>query len=1145
MVALRYARRVCRAALGATAFLSLLVGCSNGRGSVEEAQNESTTFTVGGNVGGLTGAGLMLRLNGAGDLPVSSNGAFTFASRLASGAAYEVTIGVQPTNPAQTCTIANGAGQIAASNVTNVSVACVVNAGAFAVRGVVTGLAGSGLVLQNNGGDDLAIAGDGEFSFATAVATGANYSVSVAASPANPSQTCSIENAAGVMGVADVTNVRVICSTNSFSISGTVTALTGLGLVLVNNGENMAIGGNGTFTFPTRLASGAAYNVTIAAQPAGQTCTVQNAAGIVLNENVTNVTVACATDVYTIGGTVTGLAAGARLVLRLAVAAQQDDRQITTNGGFDFGIAAVSGAGYVVSVLTQPVNPSQECVVENATGIIAGANVTNVMVACTTRSFTIGGTVTGLLGSGLVLHNGPDSLSIVSSGSFTFPTPQASGSHYNVTVQTQPSNPTQTCTVASGSGAVGGDHVRSVRVTCATSTFRVGGAVTGLLGDGVVLENNGRDAIEVVADGDFFFPQRIASGGVYNVTVQTNPRNPTQGCVVARGVGTIGSTDVHDVAVTCTTSSFTIGGSVSGLEGSGLIVRNNGGDDLAINSNGAFAFTTPVASGQRYNVTIATQPTSPTQVCTLENASGVVGGGNITNINIRCEIVEFTVGGHVSGLAGSGLVLQNNGGDNLAIASSGAFTFRDSLPPGAPYNVTVLTQPVNPSQTCVVANGSGTIGSGDVANIAVTCTTNSFTIGGTVAGLEGSGLLLRLNGGNDLPIASNGNFTFGARLDSGVRYEVTVASPPANPPQTCTVQHGSGTVGGGDVRDVRVTCAVNRYSIGGTVSGLLGDRVVLQNNGGDPVEVTANGAFTFPTQIASGGAYSVTVSTSPSNPTQSCAVANGSGIVGAAAVTNVAVTCTTSSFTVGGAVSGLAGAGLVLRNNGVDDLSVNSNGPFAFATPLASGQSYNVTIAAQPTSPTQSCIVENGSGVVGGGDVTSVGIRCETAAFTVGGHVSGLHASGLVLQNNGGDNLAIASNGSFSFGSPSPSGSTYNVTVLTQPTNPSQTCVVTNGSGTITNGDVKDVEVDCTTNSFTIGGTVSGLQGAGLTLENNGDAIGAGNGAFTFPEPVASGDTYNVTVRSQPILPPQTCSVANGAGTVGAANVTNVAVSCQ
>jgi hypothetical protein len=894
MVALRNAREVCRAALSATACLSLLVGCSNGRGSVEETQNQSTTFTVGGNVSGLAGSGLLLRINGAGDLPISANGAFTFANRLASGAAYDVTIGAQPTNPAQTCTVANGAGQIA-GNITNIAVVCAANAGAFAIRGVVTGLAGSGLILRNNGGDDLAIADDGQFSFATPVATGANYSVSIAAPPANPSQTCSIENASGVMGVADVTNVRVVCSTNSFSIGGTVTALTGLGLVLINNGESLTIGGNGAFTFLTRLASGVAYNVTIAGQPAGQTCTVQNAAGIVVNENITNVMVACATNVFTIGGTVAGLATGAQLVLRLAVGGQQDDRLITTNGRFDFAVAAPSGAGYVVRVLTQPANPSQECIVENATGIIANANVTNIIVACTTRSFTIGGTVTGLVGAGLVLRNGPDSLSIVSSGSFTFPTPQASGSRYNVTVGTQPTNPVQTCTVELASGTVGGENVRNVRVTCATSTFQVGGAVTGLLGDRVVLENNGRDAVEVDMDGDFFFPQRIASGGGYHVTVDTNPSNPTQGCVVARGTGTIGSANVNDVAVTCTTSNFTVGGGVSGLQGSGLVLRNNGADDLPIDANGPFAFATPLASGQRYSVTIAAQPTSPTQSCTVQNGSGVVGGGNVTNVSVQCETVGFTVGGRVSGLEGSGLVLQNNGGDNLAIASSGSFEFRASLAPGASYNVTVLTQPADPNQSCVVTDGSGTIGNADVTNVTVNCTTSSFTIGGTVTGLEGSGLVLRLNGGNDLSIASEGNFVFDARLASGERYSVTIAAQPTSPTQSCTVEDGSGVVGGGNVTNVSVHCEnqAAEFEVGGHVSGLDGEGLVLQNNGTDDLEIDSNGSFEFRTRLASGASYNVTVLTQPDDPSQTCVVENGSGIVESEDIDDVEVECTT------------------------------------------------------------------------------------------------------------------------------------------------------------------------------------------------------------------------------------------------------------
>ena len=80
-------------------------------------------------------------------------------------------------------------------------------------------------------------------------------------------------------------------------------------------------------------------------------------------------------------------------------------------------------------------------------------------------------------------------------------------------------------------------------------------------------------------------------------------------------------------------------------------------------------------------------------------------------------------------------------------------------------------------------------------------------------------------------------------------------------------------------------------TVGGTVSGLASNTsVVLQNNGGNNLTVSANGAFTFSTALASGAAYSVSVFTQPSG--QTCTVASGSGTVGSAAVTNVSVLCT-------------------------------------------------------------------------------------------------------------------------------------------------------------------------------------------------------------------------------------------------------------
>ena len=84
------------------------------------------------------------------------------------------------------------------------------------------------------------------------------------------------------------------------------------------------------------------------------------------------------------------------------------------------------------------------------------------------------------------------------------------------------------------------------------------------------------------------------------------------------------------------------------------------------------------------------------------------------------------------------------------------------------------------------------------------------------------------------------------------------------------------------------------------MSGLSGT-VVLQDNGGDNLSVSANGSFTFATSLAAGTAYSVTVKTNPSG--QTCTVTSGSGTVGTANVTNVAVSCANvPKYTVGGTV---------------------------------------------------------------------------------------------------------------------------------------------------------------------------------------------------------------------------------------------------
>jgi hypothetical protein len=89
-----------------------LVGCSNGGDDLAPAPAPvpvpvpGVTYTVGGTVSGLTSTGLVLQNNNASDLAVAANGAFTFATPVAVGASYSVTVKTQPSG--QTCSVGKG-----------------------------------------------------------------------------------------------------------------------------------------------------------------------------------------------------------------------------------------------------------------------------------------------------------------------------------------------------------------------------------------------------------------------------------------------------------------------------------------------------------------------------------------------------------------------------------------------------------------------------------------------------------------------------------------------------------------------------------------------------------------------------------------------------------------------------------------------------------------------------------------------------------------------------------------------------------------------------------------------------------------------------------------------------------------------------
>jgi 6-phosphogluconolactonase len=150
----------------------------------------------------------------------------------------------------------------------------------------------------------------------------------------------------------------------------------------------------------------------------------------------------------------------------------------------------------------------------------------------------------------------------------------------------------------------------------------------------------------------------------------------------------------------------------------GACVDSGDSAPLGVANADASAATTPGASGASGGTGSGVTSTGSS------GASGSTSG-------------EYTVGGSASGILGSGLILQLNGGPGLPLTANGAFTFSNALPNGSSYLVTIAAQPSNPSQTCVLGGATGAVASSAITTVLVTCTSApiQFAYGGNHAGI--------------------------------------------------------------------------------------------------------------------------------------------------------------------------------------------------------------------------------------------------------------------------------------------------------------------------------------------------------------------------------------------------------------------------
>ncbi len=130
--------------------------------------------------------------------------------------------------------------------------------------------------------------------------------------------------------------------------------------------------------------------------------------------------------------------------------------------------------------------------------------------------------------------------------------------------------------------------------------------------------------------------------------------------------------------------TFAVGGTVSGLIGV-AVVQNNLGDDLTISANGNFAFATALANGvglQHHREDAAVEPDADLR---RRQRRGIGRRRRGDDATVTCTTNTYGVNGTITGLAGSGLVVQDNGGDDIVLSSSAVgFGFGTRSPAARP-----------------------------------------------------------------------------------------------------------------------------------------------------------------------------------------------------------------------------------------------------------------------------------------------------------------------------------------------------------------------------------------------------------------------------------------------------------------------------
>lgn len=540
---------------------------------------------------------------------------------------------------------------------------------------------------------------------------------------------------------------------------------------------------------------------------------------------------------------------------------------------------------------------------------------------------------------------------------------------------------------------------------------------------------------------------------------------------------------------------YKVTGQISGLAaGNNLVLQLNAANDKTVTTNGVFAMPGSVTTGDAYVVTVLHQPVA--QSCSIANGSGTMPSHNVSNVWVTCTAssVTHTVTASVPG--GHGSITPAS----QVVAANGTAGF--TLTPAAHYHLLNVA-----GDTCTPEHAVGDDSHWTAADITADCTvTASFIIYNyNVTATAGPG-------GGISPAAQTidygGTASFTITPDAH-HHEVSVSG------DTCTPVHAAGAQW--TASNITAWCAVQAdfaidtytltYAAGanGAISGVLSQTVAFGASGA-AVRAVADVGYHF-VQWSDGSTINPrTDSNVSANLNVTAGFAINTFTLGYGAVAHGVVwgdTLQTVSYGGDGtAVTAQGNVGYhfvkwsdgstanprtdsnvtanltVLASFALDshDVTASVVGGHGSITPASQsvddGASASFTVTPETGYHVASVIGDTCTviGADNGYSAADIQNDCAvTASFAVNSHRVGGSVTGLVsgnqvvLQINGAGDLSVSADGVFQFATMIDYAASYAVTVLTQPTTPDQICTVTDGSGTMADFAVTDVQVVCVT----------------------------------------------------------------------------------